>query len=149
MPIKVIQPAQQAVSVVSASAQKIGVYVSKGDQGATGPQGPTGAPGVVPVFTMQDTITAVTGKSRFYFDSARTITQIRVSAGTAPVGAPVIVDVLVNGVSVGPTTLPAGSNTATLTLSKAVASGDYATVSVLSVGTTTPGSDLTVVLTIN
>ena len=116
---------------------------------SVGAQGPTGAPGVVPVFTRQSDISVVTGKARFYFDSSRTITQVRASLGTPSTGAPVVVDTLVNGVSIGTTSIPAGSNTATISIAKSVVSGDYATISILSVGSTYAGGDLTVTLTIN
>lgn len=148
MPIKVIQPAQQAVSVVSASAQKIGVYVSKGDQGATGPTGPAGAPGVSAVFTMQDTLTTYWGKSRFYFDGSYTVTQVRASVGTPATGSGITAQVLVNGTVAGTVTIPAGAYTATTSLSKTVITGDYATVNVTAVGSTTPGADLTISLNI-
>jgi hypothetical protein len=115
----------------------------------TGPQGAKGNDGLVPVFSRQNEISPVTGKGRFYFEGNRTITKIRASVGTPATGSSIVVDVLVNGSSIGTTTIPAGEYTATTTLSQAVTTGSYATVSILSVGSTYSGSDLTVVLTVN
>lgn len=116
---------------------------------SSGPQGPTGAPGLVPIFSRQNDLSPVVGNTRFYFDSTRVISQVRASVGTAPTGSNVVVDTLINGVSMGAVTILAGTNTATLTTTKTVNANDYATVSILSVGSTTAGSDLTLVLTIN
>lgn len=117
-----------------------------------GPQGPTGAtgsPGLTPVFSRQDVLTPYTGTARFYFDATRTVATIRASVGTAPVGAGVVVTVYKNGTSFGTVTIPAGGNTAVTTVNASVFSGDYVTVSIVSVGSTTAGSDLTVILNIN
>ena len=116
---------------------------------ASGPVGATGSPGLVPIFTRQNFITPLTGNSRFYFDSTRVIGQVRASLGTPPTGSGAVIDTLINGTSMGTVTIPAGANTATITTSKTVNAGDYATVSILSVGSTNTGADLVVTLTIN
>ena len=128
----VVQPAQSSIIVST-----------------VGTQGTTGAPGVVPVFSRQNEINVSVGKSRFYFDSSRTISQVRASLGTPATGSAAVIDTLVNGVSIGTTSVPAGSYTATTSVSKSVYAGDYATISILSVGSTYSGGDLTVTLTIN
>jgi len=114
-----------------------------------GAQGATGNPGLVPIFTRQNEISVLTGKSRFYFDSTRTISQIRASVGVPATGSSIVVDTLINEVSIGSVTIPAGSYTTTLAINKMVYANDYATVSILSVGSTYQGADLTLVLTIN
>lgn len=119
-----------------------------GQRGATGPAGPTGPAGVTPIFVMQDTLAVRTGVNRFYFESTRTITKIRASVNTAPVGSPVIVAVLLNGTSIGTVSIAAGANTATTTINQVVNLNDYVTVNVTSVGITAAGSDLTVTLNI-
>lgn len=139
--VVVIQPVENVV-VIQPTVPSISIS-------GTGSQGPTGAQGLVPVFSRQNDISPVVGKSRFYFDSTRVISQIRASVGTPSTGSNVVVDTLVNGTSIGSVTIPAGQNTATLSVSKTVNANDYATVSILSVGSTTSGSDLTLVLTIN
>lgn len=93
-----------------------------------------------------------TGQSRIYIESSRTITRVRASVGTAPTGASLIVDVLKNGTSIynvtpaNRPTIAAGTFT---TLggtpdTTTFVSGDYITVSVLQVGSSVAGSDLTV-----
>jgi len=116
---------------------------------SVGSQGPTGPAGLVPVFTRQNDISVITGKARFYFDSTRIISQLRASLGTPATGSAAQIGVYVNGSSIGTVSIPAGSNTATTTISQTVNSGDYATISILSVGSTYSGGDLTVTLTIN
>lgn len=140
-------------NIVIVQPQTTNVTVTKTqtvvDITSPGPQGATGAPGLVPIFSRQNEISPVTGNTRFYFDSTRIISQVRASLGTAPTGSDATFDTLVNGVSIGTVTIAAGTNTATLALSKTVYANDYATVSILSVGSTISGSDLTLVLTIN
>ena len=116
---------------------------------SVGSQGPTGPAGLVPVFTRQNDIAVLTGKARFYFDSTRIISQVRASLGTPATGSAAVIDTLINGTSIGTTSIPDGSNTATISISKTVNAGDYATISILSVGSTYSGGDLTVTLTIN
>lgn len=116
---------------------------------APGPQGAQGTPGLVPIFTRQNEISPVVGLSRFYFDNPGTITQIRASVGIAPVGSGISVATYINGTSIGTVTIPAGAYTAVLQVSESVDNGDYATVSILSVGSQVAGSDLTLVLSIN
>jgi len=139
--IVVVQPITPSITVTENTSQ---LNVT-----SSGPQGATGAMGLVPVFSRQNEISTVVGNTRFYFDSTRIISQIRASLGTAPTGSGATFDTLINGVSIGTVTIPANSNTAILTLSKTVYANDYATVSILSVGSTITGSDLTLVLTIN
>jgi len=114
-----------------------------------GPQGPTGAQGLVPIFSRQNTISPVVGNTRFYFDGTRVISQIRASLGTPPTGSGATFDTLVNGVSIGTVTVAAGQNTAVLALNRTVNLNDYVTVSILSVGSSTAGADLTLVITVN
>ena len=137
----VVQPVTTSVTVVEDTTN---IEIA-----SPGPQGSTGAPGLVPIFTRQNEISVVVGKTRFYFDSTRVISQLRASVGTPSTGSPIVVDTLINGVSMGTVSIPAGSNTATLATNKTVVANDYATVSILSVGSTVAGSDLTLVLTIN
>jgi hypothetical protein len=116
---------------------------------SVGPQGPAGLNAQsFPVFSLQGQIAPYTGTNRFYFENAYTLTKIRASVGTAPTGSGIVVTVFINGVSVGTVTIPAGSNSGTTAVSKSLVSGDYATISITSVGSTIAGSDLTVSLTI-
>ena len=103
-------------------------------------------------FSISGAAYVTTGQGRVYIESSRTITLVRASVGTAPTGASLIVDVLKNGTSIynvtpaNRPTITAGSFTAlggtpdTTTF----VSGDYITVSVVQIGSTVSGSDLTV-----
>ena len=114
-----------------------------------GPQGPSGNAGLTPVFTRQGTLYAVTGQQRFYVERSGTVNPIRASVGTAPVGSPILVNVMKNNVSVASLSIAAGSFTAVSTANVAVDAGYDFTVNIASVGSTTPGADLTVAITIN
>lgn len=95
-----------------------------------------------------------TGTFRLYNDmgSTWTIQAVRASVGTAPVGASVIIDILKNGTTIFTTTanrptITAGAFTSgkvTAIDVPSVADGDYLTVNIVQIGSTTAGSDLTV-----
>jgi hypothetical protein len=96
------------------------------------------------------------GTHRLYNDTgtARTITAVRASVGTAPAGSQLVVDVNVNGVSIWPTHTPQPAINVGEFTDKADAletttwpSGAYLTVDVDQVGIDTAGSDLTVTVT--
>ena len=96
-------------------------------------------------------LTVRTGTFRIYTEGNYTIETVRASVGTAPTGAALIVDVNKNGTTIYTTQsarpqIAAGANSATGN-SPAVATfaaGDYFTVDIDQVGSTVPGSDLTV-----
>ena len=109
------------------------------------------SPSVTPVvFAMTGDLQELVGSSRVYVEQSSIIARVRASVGTPSSGAPVLVDVLRNGVSVlnAPLAIPAGEYTATITSSIALTAGDYLTVHIVSVGTIDPGTDLTVSVTI-
>lgn len=88
---------------------------------------------------------------RLYNDTGATLTmsKVRVSAGTAPTGAALIVDVKKNGASIFPTTpkpqIAASAFTGTAVPdTTAWAVGEYLTVDVTQVGSTVAGSNVTV-----
>lgn len=95
------------------------------------------------------------GTFKLYNDTGVSITigAVRVACGTGPAGASLIVDVNKNGTTIFTTqasrpTVAAGSATA---LSGAVdtptwANGDYITVDIDQVGSTTAGSDIVITL---
>lgn len=98
-------------------------------------------------------LTVQAGKSRIYVENASVIESVRASVNTAPAGGPVTVDVNLNGTSIYGTqanrpNIIAGANTALggAPTSTAVAAGQYITVDVDAIGTTTAGADLTVVI---
>ena len=125
------------------------VTIRDGQGGARGLTGPPGPVELIEVFTMQRVLYPLVGKSRLYFESNRLIYRIRASVGTAPVGSPVIVTAYVNGISIGNVTIAENAYTGVFDLSYNVHPDDYLTVSVVMVGATNPGEDLTVTFNIN
>jgi hypothetical protein len=100
-------------------------------------------------FTIAGPVSIQTGYIRLYVEADGEIERVRVSAGIAPVGHDIIVDVkLNNGASIlpAPLHLPAGQNTAYLDLPSpvVVSTNDFLTVDVVDIGTTNTGSHLTV-----
>lgn len=104
------------------------------------------------VFSKQGAASVATGATRQYVDEAYVIDQVRASVGTAPTGATLIVDVNKNGTTIFTTqsrrpAIAISGNTAINSGAIEVASlaaGDYLTVDIDQIGSTVPGSDLTV-----
>lgn len=105
-------------------------------------------------FSSTGTLVVETGVHRLYNNRATawTINGVRASVGTAPTGAAIIIDIKVNGTTIftnqanRPTISAGANNTAYVTSMDiaSVAAGSYLTVDVAQVGSTIPGSDLTV-----
>lgn len=111
---------------------------------------------ILPPLSIVGAVTVQTGTARLYNDTGATltITKVRVSAGTAPTGSALIVDVKKNGTTVFPTTakpqVAATANTGTAVPdTTAFANGDYLTVDVTQVGSTVAGSNLTVLVSVS
>jgi hypothetical protein len=110
--------------------------------------------GYVYALSISGNLTVGTGKHRIYNDTGGqlTIRSVRASVGTAPVGASIICDVLKNGASVFTVTgnrpaIAAGANTSgkvTAIGTTTLNDGDYLTVDVAQIGSSTPGADLVV-----
>lgn len=102
-------------------------------------------------YSVAGPLVAIAGTLRFYVDGSWTITSVRASVGTAPAGASIIVDVQKNGTTIFTTTanrptIAAAANTGLSGTPDVtgLVTGDYLTISVLQVGSTTAGSDLIV-----
>ncbi len=102
-------------------------------------------------FTVPGTLVVGTGKSRFYFNRAVTITNVHASVDTAPTGATVIVDVNKNGTTIFTTqanrptiAVSAFIDTTSVPDVTAFAAGDYLQVDVDQIGSTIAGADLVV-----
>lgn len=105
-------------------------------------------------FSYSGALAVLTGTDRFYNLTGRTLTvsQVVASVGTAPAGASIIVDVRKNGSTIFTTTanrpsISAGSNFGTNGGTPdvpTIANGEYWTVDVVQVGSTTAGASLTV-----
>lgn len=107
---------------------------------------------MLPPFTAGGALSVSTGTIRLPIDSTYAVTGVRLMVGTAPAGASIIVDILKNGSTIFTTpanrpSIAAGANAGgpgpapDIT---ALAAGDYLTVNIAQVGSTTPGSDLVV-----
>ncbi len=103
-------------------------------------------------FTKQGSLAIATGTLRLPIDGTYTVTGVRLMVGTAPVGADLIVDVNKNGTTIFTTqpnrpTITAGSNSGgpgTAPDVTSLAAGDYLTIDIDQVGSSTAGSDLVV-----
>jgi hypothetical protein len=103
-------------------------------------------------FSKQGTLATTTGALRLPVEGAYTVTGVRLTAGTAPTGASLIVDVNKNGTTIFTTqanrpTIAAGANSGgpgTAPDVTSLAAGDYLTIDIDQVGSTVAGSDLVV-----
>jgi hypothetical protein len=107
---------------------------------------------MLPAFTAGGAISVTTGTIRLPIDSTYTVTGVRLMVGTAPSGASIIVDILKNSATIFTTsgnrpTIAAGANAGgpgAVPDIPGLVAGDYLTVNIAQVGSTTPGSDLVV-----
>ena len=98
-------------------------------------------------FVQDGTLTINTGTARWYSPRAVTITKIRKHVATAPVGAALNMTLKKNGSSIQTFSIAAGGSTnVTSGLNLSVAEGDYLTVDITQIGSTTAGSDLNIVI---
>lgn len=102
-------------------------------------------------FSQAGTLAITDGPHRWYNDTGRTLTftAIRGAVGTAPTGADIIVDVNVNGTTIMTSTkvvIAATTNTIKQTTfsTTTIADGSYLEVDIDQVGSSVPGSNLTV-----
>lgn len=104
------------------------------------------------VFAVTGALAVAAGKSRIYLEGSYKVESVRASVNTAPAGAAVTVDVNKNGATIFTTqadrpAIAAAGFTAlggASGLAATFATGDYLTVDIDTVGTTTAGADLTV-----
>ena len=120
-----------------------------------GPAGPRGPSVEVLPFSMQGQVRVASGVGRFPIkDGSYSLLSVAAAVEGAPVGAPIVADVKVNGVSVYAThperrpTVPDGKYMATVGEHDATVlkDGDYENVDVLVVGSVLPGRFLVVVV---
>lgn len=124
----------------------------EGDQGLQGPQGPIGPKGIgQAVFGMPGNIIVKIGASRWRIVGDQTILGIVAVVGVAPTGAAVIVDVNKNGSTIftnqaNRPTIAIDNNDSGVKIPDVIefSDGDYLTVDVDQIGSTTPGAELTV-----
>lgn len=105
----------------------------------------------VVTFSQSGVLTTGTGAFRWYSKGAYTIVEARATVTTQPTGASILVDVNKNGTTIfttqsGRPTVAVSTNTdlsATPDVAT-LADGDYLTVDIDQIGSTIPGSNLTV-----
>ena len=112
--------------------------------------GPKGDPGqsIIP-FHRKGTLSVTVGDAVFRFPTAALIVGVSAVVGTAPTGAPISFDVMLDGVAIaeGPFSILAGdTDLAEVVTAAAVAQGDHGTVDVVGVGSSVPGSDMSVMV---
>lgn len=127
-----------------------------GPPGPPGPAGPLGPPATSNlldqiIFSKEGDLVVETGSTRYRVIGSQTVLGVYISVGTEPIGDDLIVDVNVNGSSIftssgSEPTIPDGTNTSGLATPAVttLSDSDYITVDVDQVGSTSPGSDLTV-----
>lgn len=103
-------------------------------------------------FTKSGVLTTATGAMKFVLPYAATLVSVTLTAGTAPTGAAILVDVNKNGTTVFTTqgnrpTLAVSTTVGSASAAPdvtALAAGDYITVDIDQIGSTVAGSDLLV-----
>jgi hypothetical protein len=117
-------------------------------RGPTGSVGPSASVQQV-VFSRTGTLTVSAGTAKLVFAQAGAISGIRLAIGIAPAGADLICDVNLNGNTIFTTqgnrpTITAGNAIGTLATPDvtAVSAGDYITIDVDQIGSSTAGTDL-------
>lgn len=104
----------------------------------------------VKAYRYDDTLAINTGTKRLYIQDSYTLKSIHAFVDTAPTGSSVITNVKKNGSSLQNITIAAGATTASNTsLSYSFVSGDYITVDITQVGSSTAGVNLYIVFTFN
>lgn len=94
------------------------------------------------------TLSTNTGTLRLYLHKAATLSEIDLFVNTAPSGSAINLDINKNGTSVATPSISADSTSNTgISASVSFAEGDYITVDIDQVGSSTAGSDLYAVLT--
>jgi len=101
-------------------------------------------------YRYDDTLAINTGTKRFYLQDSYTLKSIHAFVDTAPVGSSVNTSVKKNGSSLQNIIIAAGATSASNTsLNHSFVSGDYITVDITQVGSTTAGENLYIVFTFN
>lgn len=87
-------------------------------------------------------LTVTTGTKRWYAPADLTISNVVARVGTAPSGSALVTTLKRNGVSNSIVTISSGASSASNATSISVSEGDYLTVDITAVGSSTAGSDL-------
>lgn len=123
-------------------------FTGSGGIGFTGSAGSAGGAGTRSIQLAQTgTLAVTTGTARWYAPANLSISAVEARVVTPATGSPIGIALDRNGIAIANVSIPAGSGSnSRANLSLAVSSGDYLTVDVTSVGSTTAGSDLYVMV---
>ena len=98
-------------------------------------------------FVQDGALTVAAGTARWYSPRAVTVTKIRTHVSVAPAGATLNMTLKKNGSSISTFNIADGSTTnVTNNLNLSVAEGDYLTIDITQIGSSTAGSNLNVVI---
>ena len=92
-------------------------------------------------------LTVTTGTKRWYAPKTITIKDITARVDTAPVGAAINISINKNGIQASTISIAAGATKTSSTVSIAMSADDYITVDVNQIGSSTPGSELSITFT--
>ncbi len=130
-----------------------GTEITNATNHLTDPNAHGGRPPQTATFSLTGALAVVTGTGRFYFNRACTIVSVRIAVNTPSAGASIIVDVNKNATTIFTTqgnrpTLAAGANTVLSGTPDitTMAQGDYLSIDIDQIGSTTAGSDLSVMV---
>jgi hypothetical protein len=94
-------------------------------------------------------LAVTTGTKRWYAPAALTISNVVARVGTAPTGSALVVGLKRNGVSNSVVSISSGVSFGSNATSISVSEGDYLTVDIIQIGSTTAGADLGLNITYN
>lgn len=98
------------------------------------------------MLTQQGTLSVTTGTARWYAPYNIATNSIKAYVETAPVGSAISIDIKKNGTSAATPSISAGATSATeITSAVTMNAGDYLTVDITAVGSTTAGANLNIV----
>ena len=92
------------------------------------------------------TLTLMTGTARWYPTQNIQLISVQSHVNTPPVGANILISIKKNGVVIisGVSIIPSTNSSSIVSDSTLATIGDYLTVDITQIGSSTPGSDLTV-----
>lgn len=136
------------VTVVVDDQSNTVLITQAGMQGVPGPAHETYQ------FTMQDQLETAVGSTFIPFDSDASLVSLQAVVSVPPVGQDIVVDVLINGVSIWANpadrlTITAGQDESAVVTTYdtgTFVAGDRLSVDVVQVGSTNPGEDLVVMV---
>ncbi len=125
-------------------ASNLEIYVSDATGQTTRKAGGTaGSTSYINSF-FSGTLAVMTGTVKWYPPAPITISNIELFVSTDSVGAGITISLNKNGASTGTYTLAANTGYVSTAIALSLIVGDYLTIDITSVGSTTPGSDLQV-----